>query len=370
MDKEVITTRVGIVGAGPAGLMLSHLLAKEGVDNVVIDIRERDVIAHTHRAGILEAGSVRMLTETGVGGRVLTEGYEHSGIYLRFDGVSHHIDFKRLVGQTVTLYPQNEVFVDLANARERDGGDVRFGVSDTEVTGIDGDNPVISFTDSEGRSCEIHCEIVIGADGSRSQCRNLIPEELRTKHTKRYPFAWFGTLCEAPFSSDELIYCRSDLGLALISQRTETVQRMYFQCDPETKVEDWDDEQIWDHLDAIVAGPDGFTLKRGPIFEKTLLPFRSFVQTPMQHGRLSMIWMTSSMRAGSWPTSVRIWWASFAPSFSCSSTRSGRDDPGAMPSRISSAGTFDQPMSCSRIAGRTTSGSASGVHASRARPRP
>ena len=165
MDKEVITTRVGIVGAGPAGLMLSHLLAKEGVDNVVIDIRERDVIAHTHRAGILEAGSVRMLTETGVGGRVLTEGYEHSGIYLRFDGVSHHIDFKRLVGQTVTLYPQNEVFVDLANARERDGGDVRFGVSDTEVTGIDGDNPVISFTDSEGRSCEIHCEIVIGAEG-------------------------------------------------------------------------------------------------------------------------------------------------------------------------------------------------------------
>ncbi|MEL4359175.1 MULTISPECIES: 4-hydroxybenzoate 3-monooxygenase [unclassified Luteococcus] len=286
MDKEVITTRVGIVGAGPAGLMLSHLLAKEGVDNVVLDNREHDVIANTHRAGILEAGSVRMLTDTGVGGRVLTEGYEHSGIYLRFNGENHHIDFKELLGQTVWLYPQNEVFVDLAAARRRDGGDVRFGISDTQVSGIDTDSPVISFTDADGVAKEIHCEIVVGADGSRSKCRDLIPEVKRVKYTKRYPFAWFGILAKAPFSSDELIYCRSDLGFALISQRTPEVQRMYFQCSPDENVDDWDEQRIWDHLDAIVAGPDGLKLKRGEIFEKVILPFRSFVQEPMQYGKL------------------------------------------------------------------------------------
>ncbi|MDO5533881.1 MAG: 4-hydroxybenzoate 3-monooxygenase [Propionibacteriaceae bacterium] len=284
MDRDIITTKVGIVGGGPAGLMLSHLLSREGVDNVVIDNREHDVIATTHRAGILEAGSVRMLTETGVDGRILTEGYEHSGIYLRFNGENHHIDFKKLIGQTVWLYAQNEVFVDLAAARKRDGGDVRFGVKDTQVLDHDTDAPKINFTDADGVAKQIQCEIVIGADGSRSRCRDLIPG--RVKHTMRYPFAWFGILCEAPFSSDELIYCHSPKGFALISQRSETVQRMYFQCSPDEDVSDWDDERIWNHLDELVAGPDGYQLKRGPIFDKVVLQFRSFVQEPMQDGNL------------------------------------------------------------------------------------
>lgn len=284
MEREIITTKVGIVGGGPAGLMLSHLLSREGVDNVVIDNREHDLIANTHRAGILEAGSVRMLTETGVDGRILTHGYEHRGIYLRFNGESHHIDFKKLVGQTVWLYAQNEVFVDLAAARRRDGGDVRFGVSDAEVHDHDTDAPRITFTDADGVAKEIRCEVVIGSDGSRSRTRDLIPG--RVKHTMRYPFAWFGILAHAPFSSDELIYCHSEKGFGLISQRSETVQRMYFQCSPEENVEDWSDERIWDHLDAVVAGPDGYKLKRGEIFDKVVLQFRSFVQEPMQHGNL------------------------------------------------------------------------------------
>ncbi|HEX7537628.1 MAG TPA: 4-hydroxybenzoate 3-monooxygenase [Dermatophilaceae bacterium] len=284
MERHVIKTRVGIVGGGPAGLMLSHLLAREGVDNVVIDNREHDVIATTHRAGILEAGSVRMLTETGVDGRINELGREHRGIYLRFNGENHHIDFKKLVGQTVWLYSQNDVFVDLAAARRRDGGDVRFGVSDSEVIDVATDNPKINFTDADGTPQQIQCEMVVGADGSRSRCRDLIPG--RVKHTMRYPFAWFGILAHAPFSSDELIYSLSDKGFALISQRTPTVQRMYFQCSPDEDVNEWDDERIWDHLDDLLAGPDGFTLKRGPIFDKVVLQFRSFVQEPMQHANL------------------------------------------------------------------------------------
>lgn len=276
-------TQVGIVGGGPAGLMLSHLLSLNGIDSVVVDNRSRLEIENTIRAGILEADSARLLVDTGVSGRVLRDGHPHEGIDLRFGGESHRIDFRALVGESVWLYPQTDVFVDLANARERDGGDVRFGVSDTSV---DITEPAIRFTDSDGVRQEIHCDLLVGADGSRSICRAQVPESVRTHSFREYPFAWFGIITQAPRSAPELVYTHSPRGFALISQRTETHQRMYFQCDPEADPAAWSDDRIWEELQARVAGPDGFTLNEGPITEKTVLRFRSFVAEPMRHGNL------------------------------------------------------------------------------------
>ncbi|MEV0134206.1 4-hydroxybenzoate 3-monooxygenase [Dactylosporangium sp. NPDC050688] len=278
-------TTVGIVGAGPAGLMLSHLLARAGVDSVAVDHRTRAEIETTHRAGILERDSVRLLVDAGVSGRVLTDGHEHRGIDLRFGGESHRIDFQGLAGASTWLYPQTAVFVDLADARARDGGDVRFGVRDTAVADVL-DRPVIRYTDADGAAHEIRCDYLVGADGSRSICRHAFPEPERRWYFREYPYAWFGILCQAPPSAAELIYARSGRGFALISQRTATVQRMYLQCDPATDPTGWPDERIWAELQARLAGPDGFRLSEGPIIEKTVLPFRSFVQEPMRRGRL------------------------------------------------------------------------------------
>lgn len=284
--RTVLKTRVGIVGAGPAGLMLSHLLAQAGIESIVVEKREYHTIRTTHRAGILEHGSVRMLTEGGVSNRVLTDGHRHDGIDLRFGGVSHRIDFQDLVGESVWLYPQNEVFVDLAAARERDGGDVRWAVSDTEVLDLSSDTPKIRFTDAEGAAFEVHCDILVGADGSQGICRRAIPAGQRRENFIEYPFAWFGILTEAPPSAPELIYTNSGRGFALISQRSRTIQRMYFQADPDENPDDWSEEQIWDELQRRVDGPDGFELKRGPIFEKTLLKFRSYVCEPLRYGKM------------------------------------------------------------------------------------
>ncbi len=279
----VTRTTVGIVGAGPAGLLLSHLLARAGIDAVAVDHRTRHEIETTHRAGILERDSVRLLVDAGVSDRVLTAGHEHRGIDLRFGGESHRIDFQGLAGASTWLYPQTDVFVDLADTRARDGGDVRFGVRDTAV---DPRRPAIRYTDEHGAAHEITCDYLVGADGSRSICRHEVPEPARRRYFREYPYAWFGILCRAPASAPELIYTRSDRGFALISQRTEAVQRMYLQCDPGTDPADWSDDRIWSELQARLAGADGFRLHEGPIFEKTVLPFRSFVQEPMRHGRL------------------------------------------------------------------------------------
>jgi 4-hydroxybenzoate 3-monooxygenase len=285
MPADLIRTPVGIVGGGPAGLMLSHLLARAGIDSVVVELRTRDEIEHTHRAGILEQDSVRMLVETGVSDRVLRDGYRHEGIDLAFGGAGHRIDFEGLVGASVQLYPQTDVFIDLANARERDGGDVRYDVSDVSVVDVTSDRPGILFTDSAGQQQEIRCDYLVGADGSRSICRDSFPESQRRQYFREYPFAWFGILCEAPPSAPELIYNHSERGFALISQRTDTLQRMYFQCDPTENLDDWSDDRIWEELQARV-GANGYSLMEGPITSRRVLPFRSFVQEPMRHGNL------------------------------------------------------------------------------------
>jgi 4-hydroxybenzoate 3-monooxygenase len=278
-------TPVGIVGGGPAGLMLSHLLHLAGVDSVVLDDRSRLDIETTVRAGILERDSVRLLVESGVSDRVLREGDEHAGIELAFGGGGHRVDFQALVGASVWLYPQTSVFVDLADSRAKGGADVRFSVTGTQVLDVDTDRPRVLFTDVDGTACELQCDYLVGADGSRSLCRQQVPVEARQECFREYPFAWFGILCDAPPSAPELIYSQSERGFALISQRTESVQRMYFQCAPSEQVDDWSDDRIWEELQGRVA-LNGYTLKEGPVTEKTVLRFRSFVQEPMRYGRL------------------------------------------------------------------------------------
>ena len=279
-------TQVGIIGAGPAGLMLSHLLHQRGIESVVIDLRSREDIEETIKAGVLEQGTVDLMTRTGVGDRLQRDGFVHHGINLAFGGELHRINLHELSGgRSVTVYAQHEVLKDLIAKRLHDGGDVRFGVMDTTVEGVDSDRPMVRFVhDDEQHGLE--CDFVIGCDGSRTSTRFLIPEgEVRTDFFRQYPFAWFGILAEAPPSSDELIYAHSDRGFALISTRSPSVQRLYFQCDPRTDPHDWSEDRIWDEIQARLAGA-GATIETGPIFKKDILQFRSFVCEPMQYGRL------------------------------------------------------------------------------------
>lgn len=285
-ERRTVDADVGIIGAGPAGLMLAHLLRRSGLRVVAIDHRGAEEIHRTHRAGILEHESVRMLAEPDLDSRVLTDGHRHDGIDLRFGRRSHRIDFQQLVGESVWLYPQNEVFWDLARAAEHHRMDVRYGVADASAFDVATDHPGIRFTDSDGSAREIRCRYVVGADGSKSATRGLIPREIRRDYFAEYPFAWFGILAETPPSAPELIYAQSPRGFALISQRSDTVQRLYFQCDPATDPADWSQDQIWEELQARIDGPDGMTLRRGPIIESTVLKFRSFVCDPMRYHRL------------------------------------------------------------------------------------
>ena len=279
-------TQVGIVGAGPAGLMLSHLLHLRGVESVVIDVQTRDAIEQTIKAGILEQGTVDLMRQTGVGDRMMRDGFVHHGINLAFRGVMHRINLTELSGgRSVMVYAQHEVLKDLIAKRVADGGDVRFGVTDTKVDDFLTEQPKISFT-HEGNQESLECDFVIGADGSRTMCRFLIPQpEVRTDFFRQYPFAWFGILAEAPPSSDELIYAHSDRGFVLVSTRSPSVQRLYFQCDPETDTDTWSDDRIWSEFEARLS-PAGAHITPGSIFRKDVLQFRSFVCEPMQYGRL------------------------------------------------------------------------------------
>ncbi|MGD0199093.1 MAG: 4-hydroxybenzoate 3-monooxygenase [Solirubrobacteraceae bacterium] len=279
-----VRTQVGIVGAGPAGLLLSHLLAADGIESIVIDARTQEEIETTIRAGILEAGTVQVLADSGASDRVLSEGQRHEGIELRFDGEGHRIDFHELTGRSVWLYPQHEVLRDLIAKRLDGGQDIRFGV--TAHTVSDSGPRAHVHATNDGSPLEIEADFVVGADGSASVARAAVAGSLTSGYFREYPFAWFGILCEAPPSAPELIYSNSADGFALISQRSKTVQRMYLQCDPDLDPQALDDREIWDALQIRVAPHE---LIEGPIFQRDVLRFRSFVASRLQKGRIALV---------------------------------------------------------------------------------
>jgi p-hydroxybenzoate 3-monooxygenase len=281
-----VRTRVGIVGGGPAGLLLSHLLHLEGIESVVLERRSREDLEKTVRAGVLEHGTAGLLNEVGVGERMLREGSVHHGIELRFDGRGHRIDFANLTeGLSITIYGQQEVVKDLIRTRLEADGKVLFEARAESVEDLDTDSPKICFL-QDGQREEISCDYVAGCDGSFGVCRTRIPENARTEYTRTYPFGWFGILVEGPPSTEELIYTLHDRGFALVSTRSPEVQRLYFQCDPQDDVEEWPDERIWDELSTRLATHDGWELAGGEIFQKDIVQMRSLVCEPMQHGRL------------------------------------------------------------------------------------
>jgi p-hydroxybenzoate 3-monooxygenase len=279
-------TQVGIVGAGPAGLLLSHLLHLEGIESVVLERRARSEIEATVRAGVLEQGTVDSLTEVGVGERLRREGFVHHGIELRFGGRGHRIDLYELTGgRAITIYAQHEVLKDLIRARLDVVGRVVFEVEEVNVSGAETHAPTIRYRHDDSTE-ELVCDFVVGCDGSHGVCRPSIPAGALTEYSRTYPFGWFGILADAPPSSQELIYALRDRGFALVSTRRPSLQRMYFQCSTSDRVEDWPDDRIWAELRARLATTNGWRLAEGSITQKCIVPMRSFVVEPMQYGRL------------------------------------------------------------------------------------
>ncbi|WP_250500658.1 4-hydroxybenzoate 3-monooxygenase [Caballeronia sp. GAWG1-5s-s] len=281
-------TQVGIVGAGPAGLLLSHLLHLRGIESVVLEVRSQQDIESTIRAGVLEQGTMDLLNEAGLGARMQAEGALHHGFELAFEGQRRRIALTELTGHSITVYAQHEVIKDLVAARMAVNGALKFNVSDVSLHDFAENSdrkPRIKYR-HEGRDEEIECDFIIGCDGSQGVSRKCIPEAVRQDYQRVYPFGWFGILVEAPPSSDELIYARHDRGFALISTRSPGVQRMYFQCDPKDSVDAWSDDRIWAELHARVDTADGWQITEGRIFQKNIVGMRSFVSTPMQSGKL------------------------------------------------------------------------------------
>jgi p-hydroxybenzoate 3-monooxygenase len=282
---STIRTQVGIIGAGPAGLVLSHLLYLEGIDSVVLENRTRQYCEERIRAGVLESGTVDLLTQMGVGERMKREGLIHYGIELRFNGRGHRIDFKDLTGRAITVYGQHEVIKDLIQARLATDGHVFFEAEDVAVDDFKTDKPRVHYK-LGGESHEIQCDFIAGCDGSHGVCRPSLPADALKVYERLYPFGWLGILTEAPPSSEELIYAYHERGFALHSMRSPQITRLYLQCSPDENLDQWPDERIWQELQTRLVGGKDWKLNEGRILQKGVTGMRSFVVEPMQYGRM------------------------------------------------------------------------------------
>jgi p-hydroxybenzoate 3-monooxygenase len=279
-------TQVAIIGAGPAGLLLGHLLRRSGIDSIILESRSRAHIEQRVRAGVLEQGSVDVLTAAGVGDRLLREGSVHHGIELRFDGGGHRIDLTRLSGgRSIIVYGQQEVVKDLIQATTSVGGEILFNVESVSLHDIDSAEPRVRFQHN-GSEVELRCEAVAGCDGFHGVCRASIPAGVLSVFERTYPFAWLGILADAPPTRDELIYAHHERGFALYSMRSSRITRLYLQVTPDEDIEAWPDERIWRELHTRLEIDRSWTLDEGPVLEKGITGMRSFVVEPMQFGRL------------------------------------------------------------------------------------
>jgi p-hydroxybenzoate 3-monooxygenase len=281
-----MSTQVGIVGAGPAGLLLSHILYLNGIDSVVLESRSRAYIEERVRAGVLEQGTADLLTEIGVGDRMKAQGLIHGGIELQFAKRRHRIDFQELTGgKSVIVYAQHEVLKDLIAARLAAGGNLQFEVDDVSVHNFIGGDSRIRFS-KNGVTEELACDFIAGCDGFHGICRPTIPEGVLRVFERTYPFGWLGILAEAAPSSHELIYANHERGFALLSMRSPTISRLYIQCPPDDDIAIWPDDKIWNELHARLEMDNGWKLLEGPVIQKGITGMRSFVVEPMQCGKL------------------------------------------------------------------------------------
>jgi p-hydroxybenzoate 3-monooxygenase len=278
-------TQVGIVGAGPAGLLLSHLLHLEGIESVVLEARSREYVEQRVRAGVLEHGTVELLRQTGLAGRLDREGIVHHGIELRFGGRGHRIALTDLTGgRSIWIYGQQEVVKDLIDARLAAGAEIHFEVQNLEMEGIDSESPSLTYELGGGRH-RLDCDVIGGCDGFHGVSRGSIPNGVLREYRYEFPFAWLGILATVPPSTEELIYARHDRGFALHSLRSPELSRLYLQVAPDENLDEWPDDRIWEEL-RIRLGMEGWSLADGPIIEKGVAGMRSFVVEPMQCGRL------------------------------------------------------------------------------------
>jgi len=281
-----VRTQIGIVGAGPAGLVLAHLLHLQGIESIVLETRTRKYIEERVRAGLLEQGTVDLLIETGVGERLRRECLTHHGIALRFNRRSHRVDFDALTGgKSVTIYAQQEVIKDLVAARLAAGLPLIFEASDLSVHGFGAANPSIRFR-AAGEAQEIQCDYIAGCDGFHGICRPSIPAGVLTEFERLYPFGWLGILAQAPPSSDELVYCYHERGFALLTMRSREVSRLYLQVPFDEDIKAWSDDRIWSELRLRTVADGDWKLKEGPIFQKNIAGMRSYVVEPMQYGKM------------------------------------------------------------------------------------